>query len=178
MVVVHNYYEKKNSSIHPDSSPEKDIDEDKAYAVGIWVFAGFIIVLIVVLVLFAVGRTNDTSELASEEKVKEEVLGEKETKVKKPANTETELKESKSTKEEESNDIDNLERPLSQEEIIAKADKTTGSKLHTVASGDSLYTIGEEYGVSWQDVAEINNLAPPYNLSTGLKIIIPPKGVK
>ena len=62
------------------------------------------------------------------------------------------------------------------EEIIAKAEKIPGSSLHSVADGESLYKIGEKHGVDWRKIAELTNLSPPYNLHTGQKLIIPPKG--
>lgn len=172
MVVVHDYSKNKKSSVHPDSSPRDQIDEDRAYTVGIWVFAGFVVVLIILFVLIAIGRTSQSEEVAGENvKNKEQVLGEKEETKKEPAKTE--LKETENTTKNE--EVKDLERPLSQEETIAKQKQISGSKLHTVDSGESLYTIGEKYNTAWQKIAEVNNLAPPYNLSTGQKIIIPPK---
>lgn len=42
----------------------------------------------------------------------------------------------------------------------------------TVARGDTLYAISRRTGVSVQDLAELNNLAAPYSLRVGQKIII------
>ena len=40
----------------------------------------------------------------------------------------------------------------------------------TVARGDTLYAIGAKYGMKVEEIAKINNLSEPYNLSVGQKL--------
>ncbi|MHB8565877.1 MAG: LysM peptidoglycan-binding domain-containing protein [Nitrososphaerales archaeon] len=44
---------------------------------------------------------------------------------------------------------------------------------YTVQPGDYLILIGQKLGVSWQAVAQANNLLPPYLLSVGQQLVIP-----
>jgi LysM repeat protein len=47
--------------------------------------------------------------------------------------------------------------------------------IYVVASGDTLSTIADKYpGVTWQDIANANNLQDPYPLSIGQELVIPP----
>ena len=47
--------------------------------------------------------------------------------------------------------------------------------MYTVESGDTLSTIADEFpGVTWQDIANANDLENPYPISIGQKLIIPP----
>jgi LysM repeat protein len=170
MVVVHNYSESQNQPApSSDSLTNDSIDEDRAYVVGIWVVVIVVAIITVLFVLFAIGRNQGSEEIAAtSETAKEQVLGKKEAE---------QAKEAQETKEPEGSKkqgVQYLERPLSEEEIIAKAKEIPGSKLHSVAAGESLYTIGEKYNTNWQTIAETNNLSPPYNLRTGQKLIIPP----
>jgi len=50
----------------------------------------------------------------------------------------------------------------------------SGCRLnYTVKSGDSLYSIGQSYGINWQDIAAANNLTSPYNLTIGQRLVLP-----
>lgn len=49
----------------------------------------------------------------------------------------------------------------------------SSSTTYTVQPGDSLYSIGQRYGVSWQSVADSNGIGYPYILSVGEKLSIP-----
>jgi LysM repeat protein len=51
--------------------------------------------------------------------------------------------------------------------------KTTEDTTYTVESGDTLYAIGIKLGVDWSEIAEINDIEPPYSLSTGQELKIP-----
>ena len=42
----------------------------------------------------------------------------------------------------------------------------------TVARGDTLYAIGAKYGMKVDEIARLNNLSEPYNLSVGQKLIV------
>jgi len=44
---------------------------------------------------------------------------------------------------------------------------------HTVAAGDTLYTISQRYGVSWDQIAEANGLATPNQIYAGQVLKIP-----
>lgn len=44
---------------------------------------------------------------------------------------------------------------------------------HVVQQGETLFIISQQYGVSWPDIAEANNLAPPYIIYAGQSLIIP-----
>jgi LysM repeat protein len=45
-----------------------------------------------------------------------------------------------------------------------------GAKTYTVQSGDTLYGVATKTGVSWQQLAEWNNIQPPYALSVGSQL--------
>ncbi|MBO7066448.1 MAG: peptidoglycan DD-metalloendopeptidase family protein [Alphaproteobacteria bacterium] len=42
----------------------------------------------------------------------------------------------------------------------------------TVARGDTLYAIGAKYGMKVDEIAKLNNLSEPYNLSVGQKLVV------
>jgi len=46
---------------------------------------------------------------------------------------------------------------------------------YSVASGDTLYSIGQRFGVSWQSIAQVNRLQGT-NLATGQRLLIPGAG--
>lgn len=50
---------------------------------------------------------------------------------------------------------------------------TSEESIYIVEAGDTLYAIGIELGADWQEIADINNIEPPYSLSTGQELIIP-----
>lgn len=50
------------------------------------------------------------------------------------------------------------------------------SVTHVVQAGETLFIISQHYGVSWPDIAEANNLAPPYTIHTGQELTIPGGG--
>ena len=45
----------------------------------------------------------------------------------------------------------------------------------TVQKGDTLYGLSKKYGLSVQDLAEINNLSEPYQLTVGHKLLLTPE---
>lgn len=45
-------------------------------------------------------------------------------------------------------------------------------QLHTVSSGETLYSIAQSYGVNFYDVANYNGISAPYTLTRGQSIII------
>ncbi|MFC1651891.1 LysM peptidoglycan-binding domain-containing protein [Patescibacteria group bacterium] len=46
-------------------------------------------------------------------------------------------------------------------------------QTYEVQSGDTLSSVGEKLNVSWQKIAEVNNLSAPYDLTVGDKLTIP-----
>jgi len=46
---------------------------------------------------------------------------------------------------------------------------------HIVKRGETLFNISQTYGLSWQTLAEINELREPYTLRLGQKLKIPQK---
>lgn len=50
------------------------------------------------------------------------------------------------------------------------------SVTHVVQAGETLFIISQQYGVSWPDIAEANNLAPPYTIQAGQELTIPGGG--
>ncbi len=51
---------------------------------------------------------------------------------------------------------------------------TTGGATYTVQSGDTLFSIARQFGVTVQAIVEANNLANPNSLSVGQQLVIPP----
>src|SRR5690606_14600976 len=49
----------------------------------------------------------------------------------------------------------------------------TNSFTHTIASGESLYTIARRYEVTTQSLVQANNLSSPDKIVVGQKVIIP-----
>jgi LysM repeat protein len=175
MVVVHNYSNEQKSSF-PDSSSENiEIDDDRAYAVGLWAIGVIVVLLLMVFVAFAIARSKNNEQTAQKSVAnqKEQILGAKETTKTSETPVKTEVKTESSAN---ASDIQNLERPLTDDEIQAKAKTMPGSQIHEVAAGESLYTIGEKYNIDWREIAKASNLAPPYSLRVGQKLIIPKGG--
>lgn len=51
---------------------------------------------------------------------------------------------------------------------------TTGGTTYTVQSGDTLFSIARQFGVTVQQIVEANTLANPDSLSVGQQLVIPP----
>ena len=74
--------------------------------------------------------------------------------------------------------------PLSKGDLSTPNYKTqTASQhntgYHTVARGDTLYSIARNYGYSVSEIAAWNNLSPPYPMSVGQQVrVYPPSGVR
>ena len=54
---------------------------------------------------------------------------------------------------------------------------TTTTKVeqatYTVVKGDSLYKIGNKYGIAWKKIADANGIKAPYTIRVGQKLTIP-----
>ena len=48
-----------------------------------------------------------------------------------------------------------------------------GERIHHVSSGDTLDSIGEDYGIPWQAIAHRNRIKNPHGLRIGQELIIP-----
>ena len=48
----------------------------------------------------------------------------------------------------------------------------TGGHI-TVMHGDTLYAISRRYNVGWQDLAAVNGIAAPYDISAGQTLVLP-----
>ena len=57
--------------------------------------------------------------------------------------------------------------------VVADGVPASGGKLHTVKTGETGIAIARAYGVLWRDVVAANNLAPPYLLRVGDKLLVP-----
>lgn len=65
--------------------------------------------------------------------------------------------------------------PLSGE--VPDGGEATGEEqVHTVAAGDTLFSIGRRYGFTVEELATYNDLANPNSLEVGQEIRIPPQG--
>ena len=49
----------------------------------------------------------------------------------------------------------------------------SGSWTYTVQPGDTLYGIGQRYGVNWQSIAQANGIYAPYTVHVGESLTIP-----
>lgn len=58
----------------------------------------------------------------------------------------------------------------------AAAQAATCTQYHTVQRGESLYLIGQRYGVSWRTLAQINNLANPRLIFAGQRLCVATQG--
>lgn len=53
---------------------------------------------------------------------------------------------------------------------------TPGVTVHTVSFGETLFSIGQAYGVSWEALAEANGLSYPYWIYVGQELVISEAG--
>ena len=51
--------------------------------------------------------------------------------------------------------------------------QTACSSKHTVTAGETLSSIAADYGITWQELAEANNLKDPYTIYVGQVLCIP-----
>ncbi len=62
-------------------------------------------------------------------------------------------------------------------QVQAKA-PAPASKSHLVTRGQSVYSIARQYDVTVRDVIAANELAPPYMLAVGQRLVVPQAGVQ
>lgn len=51
-----------------------------------------------------------------------------------------------------------------------QASKDWRPEIHTVKKGDTLFSIGLQYGYDYKEIAQLNNIAPPYIIQVGQKL--------
>jgi LysM repeat protein len=56
------------------------------------------------------------------------------------------------------------------------AQQPSGAQVHIVQSGENLYRIALQYGMSYPDLAAYNNIVNPHSIRVGQEIRIPPSG--
>lgn len=64
--------------------------------------------------------------------------------------------------------------PSADKEILGEQ-QPAALEIYEVQRGDTLFNVSQKYGISWQTVAQINNLKEPYILKAGQKLKIPSK---
>jgi LysM repeat protein len=72
-----------------------------------------------------------------------------------------------------SDQVDNYARQFQQEHASQGGGGATSAGTYTVQSGDTLYSIGQRFGVSWQSIASTNGISAPYTIYVGEKLTLP-----
>ena len=66
------------------------------------------------------------------------------------------------------------EQPQSaQKQILGEQEKAPEYLAYVVKKGDTLFNLSQRYELSWQTLAQINNLQEPYILKVGQKLKVP-----
>jgi LysM repeat protein len=65
--------------------------------------------------------------------------------------------------------------PEQPKQILGEQEQTKniGFQIYEVKKGDTLFNLSQNFEVSWQTLAEINNLKEPYILKIGQKLKVP-----
>lgn len=58
-------------------------------------------------------------------------------------------------------------------QILGEQEKPVEFETYQVRRGDTLFNVSQKYEISWQTLAELNGLEPPYTLKIGQKLNIP-----
>ena len=67
-----------------------------------------------------------------------------------------------------------IDRAPSAKPAAKPPEKDWRPELYTVKKGDTLYTIGLEHGYDYKEIAEANNILPPYTIYVGQKLKLKP----
>ncbi|OGE79475.1 MAG: hypothetical protein A2751_01510 [Candidatus Doudnabacteria bacterium RIFCSPHIGHO2_01_FULL_46_14] len=59
------------------------------------------------------------------------------------------------------------------EQNLSIAGEAAEIQTYTIKTGDTLFNVSQKYEISWQTLAQINNLREPYILKVGQKLKIP-----
>lgn len=129
----------------PDD-PTFSLEEERAFAVGL-----VTIICVVCLIILIVVWRQITSH-------------------KQPAG---EVKPAKDEATEEMPVLENQPSSSETQESPSAATETPAGSTYSVESGDTLYSIGQKLDVDWHQIADINNLQPPYTLRSGQELSIP-----
>lgn len=57
--------------------------------------------------------------------------------------------------------------------VASNFEQSTCAARHTVKAGETLSSIAEQYGITWQEIAQANNLKDPYTIFVGQVLCIP-----
>ena len=60
--------------------------------------------------------------------------------------------------------------------VPKKTVSQVGTQYHTIVKGDTLYSISKKYGLSVDEVRQLNNLKPDQPIKAGQKLLIAPGG--
>jgi LysM repeat protein len=52
----------------------------------------------------------------------------------------------------------------------------TNQRVHVVAKGETLWSLGRRYGVAWTEILAVNEALNPNRISIGTKLVIPQSG--
>lgn len=63
--------------------------------------------------------------------------------------------------------------PPGSKQILGEQQRESEFTTYKVSRGDTLFNLAQKYDISWQTLAEINNLKAPYILKIGQEIKIP-----
>lgn len=63
--------------------------------------------------------------------------------------------------------------PNAPKEILGQQVTSPQFETYTVKRGDTLFNISQKYSLSWQTLADVNNLQEPYILKVGQQLKIP-----
>lgn len=66
----------------------------------------------------------------------------------------------------------NIDQPQANKEILGQQ-QPAELGIYEIKRGDTLFNVSQKYGISWQTLAEINNLREPYVLKIGQKLKTP-----
>jgi len=69
------------------------------------------------------------------------------------------------------------EQATSQSNVATQQPSTTGSRTHTVARGDTLYSIAWTHNIDYRRLALVNNLSAPYTIYPGQQLNLSDSGV-
>ncbi len=60
-----------------------------------------------------------------------------------------------------------------EKQVLGEVAAPAEMMIYQIGQGDTLFNVSQKYEISWQTLAEINNLSEPYILKVGQKLKIP-----
>lgn len=70
-----------------------------------------------------------------------------------------------------------IDRMPASKAVAKSIEKDWRPDLYTVKRGDTLYSIGLEHGYDYKDIAQANNIRPPYTIFVGQKLKLKPSTI-